>query len=142
MPKDKDKTKKRRKRPSSTPENFDWFKPVVTADKLGGEEDPCFGKLYSLVHKACGSCGDSELCAIVYSHQLHKARAEQEEKVEFKDLAEGAYKAEGDKKIRALAKKLLIAGKSSKVIKARLLTKYGVVEADAIKIINKLKAKM
>jgi hypothetical protein len=55
-------------------------------DKLGTQDDPCFGKLHDPKADECGSCGDSELCAIAQSQKLHFKRKEIEDKQDFKDL--------------------------------------------------------
>lgn len=75
--------KKRKPRPKT--EKINLLKPV-DFKKIGTDEDPCFGKLYKLSDKACKACGDSELCAVVFSQNMNKERKKIESKNDFKDI--------------------------------------------------------
>lgn len=57
---------------------------------LGSEDDPCFGKLYSIKSKICSKCGDCEACAVVTSQKgFIKSITAQNSKSEFLDIQEG-----------------------------------------------------
>src|SRR5688500_14959205 len=66
---------------------IDFMKPI-DINIFGGQDDPCFGKLYSPAAKECSVCGDSEICAIVCSQKSKLIRGKLEEKHAFKDLEE------------------------------------------------------
>jgi len=77
--------------PKSKPsiKNADVLEPIDIS-KLGGEDDPCFGKLYDLKAMECKTeCGDAELCQIAFMHGLKARRLLEEEKTDYKDLATG-----------------------------------------------------
>lgn len=75
-----------RKKPKEH-QTIDTMKPVLFTD-LGSDNDPCFGKHYSLKAPECKRCGDKELCSIVSSTQIHKAIEQQEKKSPFIDVEE------------------------------------------------------
>lgn len=77
-------------------ENMDFMKPILITDIniLGGPDDPCFGKLYSLDASECNRCGDNEICAIVTAQLNHSRRSKLEAKGNFKDLEEVDYEVE------------------------------------------------
>lgn len=79
--------KKRDPRNELEKSNIDLLKPIDVL-KLGGEEDPCFGKLHDLVAPECLECGDSDFCAIVKAQNLHKERLDIESEQRFKDIEE------------------------------------------------------
>lgn len=56
--------------------------------KLGGPEDPCFGKLFDPKDPICQRCGDSELCQIYLAQKNHVKRLEVEQKGKFRDIEE------------------------------------------------------
>lgn len=64
-----------------------FFKPIDIS-KLGGPDDPCFGKLYEPANQDCHSCGDSELCAIAAMYKITDQRKKAGKKQEFKDDTE------------------------------------------------------
>lgn len=77
--------KKKRKAREST-DNVDMFKPI-DIEKFGSDEDPCFGKHYDLSAEECKRCGDSELCAAVFSRTNAKKLRDKETKGNrYKDM--------------------------------------------------------
>lgn len=67
-------------------EGIDFLKPIGI-DKIGSSDDPCFGKLYDLSTEECKRCGDSELCAVVFSqHKARNTRDKLESENRYKDL--------------------------------------------------------
>lgn len=79
---------KRVSREEINPEEFDLLKPIDILS-LGGEDDPCFGKLYDLVASECKICGDREFCAILSSQNLLIKNQNMEAVQRFKDVEEG-----------------------------------------------------
>lgn len=78
--------KKKTREPREKTEQVDFLKPI-DIKKIGTSDDPCFGKLYDLSEEACKRCGDSELCAVVFSQtKAKKVRKKVESKNRFKDL--------------------------------------------------------
>lgn len=69
----------------SKDKSIDLMKPLQF-DKLGGDEDPCFGKLHDPTAGECQVCGDAEICSIVFSQKLHIKRDKIEEENSFKDM--------------------------------------------------------
>lgn len=86
---------------------IDIMKPILFTD-LGTENDPCFGKHYSITASECKRCGDSDVCAILCQNNMHKEYQEQESKNRFKDVEEGQLI---DKQNRKLEKLLITKGK-------------------------------
>lgn len=95
------------------------FKPI-NLDVLGGNEDPCFGKLYDLSTQECRMCGDSELCCIKTANHLGKTRKELEEQNNFKDLDDKIDRVGLKKYFRGLKRK----GKTKKEIIQAFQDKY------------------
>lgn len=75
----------KRKPRNKMSKTVDTLKPI-TIEQLGTNDDPCFGKHYSISAPECQRCGDSELCAIVLSQKNHKKRAKHEAEAAFKDI--------------------------------------------------------
>jgi len=69
--------------------DYDLLKPLDILS-LGGEDDPCFGKLHDLKAEECQQCGDSEFCAIVKAQNLHKERLKIESQQRLKDVEEAS----------------------------------------------------
>lgn len=79
---------KRKPRNVMAKKNLDLTKPLdLPFDKLGSDDDPCFGKHNDPTAPECGRCGDSEICAIVQSQKAHLTRKKIESESEFKDIA-------------------------------------------------------
>lgn len=68
-----------------SPEAF--IKPFDVT-KFGGEDDPCFGKLYDLNSSECSICGDIEACAIAMMASQTRLRTQLEAENKYKDLEE------------------------------------------------------
>lgn len=77
--------KKNKREPREKTKGIDFLKPI-DFNKVGTEDDPCFGKLFNLSTDACKRCGDSELCSALLSQNLNKSRAKIESKNRFKDI--------------------------------------------------------
>lgn len=76
---------KRKARKKEVKKDLDLMKPLQF-DKLGSADDPCFGKLHNPTVTECQSCGDAEICAIVFAQRQHKVRGKIESEKSFKDL--------------------------------------------------------
>ena len=121
--------KKQVKLPALTKQNTLVPIDVTT---LGTNGDPCFGIAYDLSTKECKLCGDSELCCIKMSQNLHITRKELEEKNHYKDL-ESLEDVKGIKKyIRGLKRK----GKTRREIVEKTSVKFEVPKKD-IRLIYK-----
>lgn len=79
---------KRKKRNKIDKSKVDMMKPIVDIGIFGSENDPCFGKLFSLDANECQRCGDNEICAIVTAQKNKVRRENVESKGSFKDLEE------------------------------------------------------
>jgi hypothetical protein len=90
--------------------------------KLGGEDDPCFGKLYDLREDECQLCGDIEACAIKFSRNQHSVRKQEEKKAVYKDLDAGFL--EKRLEIIKYIETKKAAGKDPSVIKKLVKRKY------------------
>ena len=75
----------RKSRKTSIKKEDEFLKPIDIT-KFGTSDDPCFGKLYELSAEECKRCGDSPLCAVVFSQNLTVERKSIESKSRFKDL--------------------------------------------------------
>lgn len=84
---DTSKQKRRQAREEINKAQVDLLEPIDVLS-LGGDEDPCFGKLHDLKAPECSECGDSEFCAIVKAQNLHQERAVLESSQRFKDIEE------------------------------------------------------
>lgn len=82
---------KRKSRKSSIKETDEFLKPIDVT-KFGTDDDPCFGKLYELSAEECKRCGDSPLCAVVFSQKMTVERKAIEDKSRFKDLERSPQK--------------------------------------------------
>jgi len=99
--------------------------------KFGGDDDPCFGKLYSLTAEECMVCGDHELCAIVFANSAHVKRIKEEKKNQ--DLDMKIDKLELAKDIKDLDKRLMGKG-FGKVLRYRRLRQRFNINNDQLKI--------
>ena len=100
--------------------------------KFGGEDDPCFGKLYSLSAEECMVCGDHELCAIVFANKAHGKRIVAEKKNQNLDLEIDSLELQKD--IKDLNKKLVGKG-FGRVLRFRRLRQRFRIDDSQIKII-------
>jgi len=71
----------------------------IPIEQLGGENDPCFGKLHDPRASECKRCGDSEICSIAMGQVNNMKRLLLEKKQNFKDLEELNIKPKVDKKV-------------------------------------------
>ena len=74
--------RKPKKKPTA---GIDFLEPIDLS-LIGTKDDPCFGKLYNLSTDECKRCGDSELCGVVFSQAMSKARNKINKKSRFKDI--------------------------------------------------------
>lgn len=102
------------------------LKPI-NLDIIGGNNDPCFGKLYDLSTNECKMCGDSELCCIKTAAFLGKTRKELETQNKFKDLDDRVDRVGLKKYYRNLKRK----GKTKKEIIQAMQDKYKVTLSEA-----------
>lgn len=77
--------KRKPRKKKSKDQSIDIMKPIPL-EKIGTENDPCFGKHHEPSAPECNMCGDSELCAIAQSQKLHIKRGLIEDKQQFKDI--------------------------------------------------------
>lgn len=75
------------------------MKPI-RLEQLGSDEDPCFGKLYSLTAPECARCGDYEACSVASQTRMLKETAKEEKSKPFKDIQEAELIESQDKEIR------------------------------------------
>jgi hypothetical protein len=83
-------------------------------ETFGSDKDPCFGKLYDLTTPECKRCGDSEICAIVFSQKMNSTREKVEKNNRFKDLELETPVKDIEDYIKGLKKK---GYKESKIIR-------------------------
>jgi len=137
------KTKKRKARKKlSQDENLSLLVPVDIT-KLGGEDDPCFGKLHDAKEDACRRCGDAEFCQIVMAQNMHKERSKVEKKGKFRDLEEKEiYDSQSPKEVkRAIRKAIREHGKLPiEVLFANIAIKFPatMTEKSVKKLFNKM----
>lgn len=107
-------------------------------DKLGTDEDPCFGKLHDLTADECKRCGDCTICQIVFNQGTLLDRAKEEKEGRFKDLELGEGKPD-KKTIKKYIKAKLKDKVLSVKIKKQVVSKFGITKEEASKLIKKLK---
>lgn len=78
---------KRKPRKDLTKQDLDILVPL-DLDIIGGEDDPCFGKLNDPGNATCRLCGDFEYCAMVMANKNHFKRAKLHEEGSYKDIEE------------------------------------------------------
>lgn len=122
-----------RKKPEEH-KNLDVMVPFKYKD-LGSENDPCFGKLYSIKAKECKVCGDCEACAVVTSQKGFIAGIiEQNNKQPFLDIQEGELVDKQNEELLTLMEKRVKKKKdkefSVKVLAIKMQAKWNLVEAD------------
>ena len=77
---------KRKPRKKVAPK-YDVLFPIP-AEKLGSEDDPCFGKFFDPRTPECSRCGDSEICSIVMAQKNKLKVQEFETKHNLRDVEE------------------------------------------------------
>lgn len=78
---------KQRKARNKLSKELDTAVPIPL-EKIGSNDDPCFGKLNDPRNSTCQRCGDIEICAIAMGQLNHMKRKLVEEKQHFKDIEE------------------------------------------------------
>lgn len=58
-------------------------------EQLGGINDPCFGKHFSIKAAECQRCGDSEICSMACNNKVLLQIEQQSKSSRFKDVEEG-----------------------------------------------------
>jgi hypothetical protein len=122
---------KRTPRKDLSKNSYDFTKPIDIFN-LGGESDPCFGKLHDLTAPECMRCGDSELCQIATSQRQIIDRNSDSSK--YMDIEH-----DNDHRAYKYIKRRVTLGKSEADIIKVAVAKYGVTKDEAKKIIKKLK---
>ena len=110
---------KRKERDSKVPDKV-FLEPIPDITIYGSDEDPCFGKLYSLAAQECRICGDIELCAIAFAQKQSVRRLEVEAESNFKDLQEVKI----FKDIENWFEEMINSGKNKKIIRIKAAKKY------------------
>lgn len=100
--------------------------------KLGGKDDPCFGKLNDPKNETCQICGDFELCSISSVKQIDKLRKREESEKSFKDIA-------GIEDVRSFMKLLIKKGKKEKMVVLMAMSKFKISKIKAQSIYKKSK---
>jgi len=100
--------------------------------KFGSDDDPCFGKLYSLTAEECMVCGDHEICAIVFANSAHGKRITEEKKNQNLDLQ--IDKLELEKDVNDLNKRLVKNG-FGRMLRFRRIRQRFRIDDKQIKII-------
>lgn len=97
--------------------------------KFGGEEDPCFGKLYDLNAPECGMCGDIEACAIAMMTSQTRLRTQLEASNRYKDLEEKDMLVKA--KIKEYIQKKRALGWGDTKIMAKLKSEFNLTKQTA-----------
>ena len=119
-------TTKRKERDSKVPDKV-FLEPIPDITIFGSDDDPCFGKLYSLAAPECRICGDIELCAIAFAQSMRTTRKEMETASHYKDL-DVLIDTKGIKKYIRTQKR---NGDDKKSIIQKVMRKYEVTRDDA-----------
>ena len=117
----------------STSSKYDFSKPIDIYN-LGGEDDPCFGKLHDLSAIECRRCGDSELCQVATAQRQMIDRVKD-------DAPYMDKKFDNDHRAYKYIKRRLSLSKTESSIINTASTKYGVSKDEAKQIIKKIKGK-
>lgn len=120
---------------------IDIMKPLLFTD-LGTDNDPCFGKHYSIAAAECKRCGDADVCAILCQEGMHKEYKEQEAKNRFKDVEEGQFIDKQNKKLEKLlinrAKKKPDTWLSLSKLVPKVIEKFNLTEKDKLQVLQRL----
>lgn len=119
---------KKKKKKDMLPDlsKVDILTPLSISD-IGSNGDPCFGKEYDLTTSECKSCGDSELCAMVFAQKLNKTREDLEKDNHYKDM-DTLLDLKGIKKYMRSQKR---QGETKKSIIEKAMKKYSIARSDA-----------
>ena len=79
---------------------------------LGTDDDPCFGKLFDIVHPDCKNCGDIDFCAIKFAANQKRSPKTDIETTIKKLLKK--YKGDKTKVRRAIKKEFNLTSKNAK----------------------------
>lgn len=112
--------KAKRKPRKKAVKKVDMTKPLLPIDisKFGGEDDPCFGKLWDLTEDACKRCGDNTICGILFNQKTLKLRDKEESSNRYKDLELG-----NNNEIHKTIKKFVKEKKKEGMIKLKVIKK-------------------
>ena len=130
----------KRKERNQLSKKVDITKPldVLEIEKLGTDDDPCFGKLHDLTEDACKRCGDSHICQIVFNGKTKAMRDDIESKNRFKDLELDKNEINTGE-IKKFIKSKLSKGVISLKIVKQLQNKFGIEKQEARKLVKKYK---
>lgn len=119
----------------------DIMKPLLFTD-LGTENDPCFGKHYSIAAAECKDCGDSDVCAILCQDKMHREYKEQEANNRFKDVEEGQLIDKQNKKLEKLltikAKKKPNEWLSLSKLVPKVIEKFNLTDKEKLQVLQRL----
>lgn len=117
------------------------MKPII-ASELGSENDPCFGKHYSIKADECLRCGDADVCSIICQNQIHREIEKQASKGKFLDIEEAELVEAQNKKLETLIRKRAQKAEGKWVSFDKLITivkeKFNLTDIDDPQIINRL----
>jgi len=115
-------------------------KPITPfdIDKIGSDDDPCFGKLYDLTEEACKRCGDNTICAIAFNQKTIKMRNDEESNNRFKDVELEVKKTKETKESKYVKSQLSKGITSFKIIK-KLISKFNLTKEEARKLVKSKK---
>jgi len=125
------KTAHRKARDSKVPDTK-LLRPFDVT-KFGGDDDPCFGKLYSLTDDECLYCGDNELCGIAYMNTLNRKRISYEKENPVLDVEIDALEKEKD--VKEFVTKLRDKGFKNMLVKRRVKQRFRMTDEVVTKYI-------
>ena len=131
---------KRKPRKEESKKDHNMMEPL-DINKIGNENDPCFGRFHDPTTQECGMCGDSEICSIVKSQKLHLKRKLIEDKKEFKDIQNHTLTW---KQLSRYLRKLLTKDPSTNnlsILKHKAIKKLNIHESDFDKVFKILISK-
>lgn len=130
-----------RKRHKKKKHHIDIMKPIIAAD-LGSENDPCFGKHYSIKADECKRCGDADVCAIISQTKLIKEIEEESTKSEYLDVQEAELVDSQNKKLETLLKNKAKKAPDKWLSLSKLIPtvtkKFNLTEKDNIQTLQRL----
>lgn len=109
----------------------DFTKPLDLSD-YGGDNDPCFGKLWDLSVSECKRCGDSGFCSVIFAQNQHYTRESIEKVTPMRDLQEAKILATRDEAKAFLLKQKKL-GVSITIAVSRASRRYPILQKNLLK---------